>query len=139
MRTCQSCALENRDHRDFCECGEYLRWEPTGFVPAVTSNPAGQPPAPSAPPRTAVQPAVQQPRASAHPPEATITLRDAEHGVTLAVGVEPGQRERALALVRNQSGIVDNYELRVDGIPREWWSVFPDTVYLVPVWLLRDL
>ncbi len=67
---------------------------------------------------------------------ASITLRqpdrDAEHGETLAVGVEPGQREQVLALVRNQSGIVDNYELRVDGLPEGWWSIFPDTVYLVP-------
>ena len=32
MRTCQSCGRENPPDRDFCECGEYLRWEPTGFV-----------------------------------------------------------------------------------------------------------
>jgi uncharacterized membrane protein len=50
----------------------------------------------------------------------------------LAVSVEPGQRERALALVRNQSGIVDNYELSVEGMPAEWWTIYPDTVYLVP-------
>ncbi len=34
--------------------------------------------------------------------------------------------------MRNQSGIVDNYQLRVDGLPADWWSIFPDTVYLVP-------
>ena len=37
-----------------------------------------------------------------------------------------------LALVRNQSGIVDNYELSVRGLPKDWWSIFPNTVYLVP-------
>ena len=37
-----------------------------------------------------------------------------------------------LALIRNQSGIVDNYKLSIDGLPDDWWSIFPDTVYLVP-------
>jgi beta-lactam-binding protein with PASTA domain len=201
MRTCQSCGLQNPDDRDFCECGEYLRWDPTGFVQAITPEmaqqaaeqaaaPASDPPAapatpaapaaatpaqppqvtqapspappapgnghgnghshapsppPPAPPpgpgpaKTAVQSAVPAPQRSSVPDEpapATVTLRaadrDAVHGVTLQVDVEPGQRERALALVRNQSGIVDNYELRIEGMPREWWSIFPDTVYLVP-------
>jgi len=36
MRTCQSCGRENPPDRDFCDCGEYLRWEPTGIVQAVT-------------------------------------------------------------------------------------------------------
>ena len=36
MTTCQSCGRQNPPDRDFCECGEYLRWEPTGFVQAVT-------------------------------------------------------------------------------------------------------
>jgi beta-lactam-binding protein with PASTA domain len=74
--------------------------------------------------------------AEAEPSGTSITLRladrDAVHGETLALGVEPGQRERVLAIVRNQSGIVDNYELRVEGLPDDWWSIFPDTVYLVP-------
>ncbi|MEA2312006.1 MAG: hypothetical protein QOE28_1974 [Solirubrobacteraceae bacterium] len=235
MRTCQSCGLQNPPDRDFCECGEYLRWEPTGYVQAITpemaqaaveqasagtATPAGdapaqpgapapapaqpaaaappaapgtdqtaqqvtetpgpltppgngaanghgsaltsgdplggnstapappppaaaQPPAAPAPkgPTTAVQRAVTPPppAAPAPPPEpdmATIILRlpdrDADKEHTLAVGVEPGQRERILALVRNQSGIVDNYQLTVEGIPEDWWSVYPDTVYLVP-------
>ena len=34
--------------------------------------------------------------------------------------------------MRNQSGIVDNYDLRVEGMPQDWWSIFPGTVYLVP-------
>jgi beta-lactam-binding protein with PASTA domain len=34
--------------------------------------------------------------------------------------------------VRNQGGIVDNYSLIIHGFPREWYTVLPDTVYLVP-------
>jgi beta-lactam-binding protein with PASTA domain len=67
---------------------------------------------------------------------ATITLRlpdeDANKGEALAVGVHPGDRTRVRALIRNQSGIVDNYQLSIDGMPDDWWSVLPDTVYLVP-------
>ena len=45
-----------------------------------------------------------------------------------------GGRPRGLlpALVRNQSGIVDNYEIQVKGMPDEWWNVTPPSVYLVP-------
>src|ERR671939_355980 len=111
MRICQSCGRENPPDQDFCQCGEYLRWDPTGVVQAVT---------PQGPEQAS----------------ATIVLRlpegDQAIEQTLSVSVEPGQRARALALVRNQSGIVDNYELKVEGMPDDWWSIFPDTVYLVP-------
>ncbi len=80
-----------------------------------------------------------QPPAAAPPQPnepATIVLRlpegDPAKGETLHQAVEPGQRERVLALVRNQSGIVDNYDLRVEGMPQDWWSIYPGTVYLVP-------
>ena len=211
MRTCQSCGKENPDDRDFCSCGEYLRWEPTGFVQAITPEmaaeaaaqaapptppeptPAPPPPTPTArvspvppppPPRrraaTAIKrrrrlrrplrapptanslPVVQRvqpPQPPAEPSDradpgarrrtaaclgrraqqnepATIVLRladgDPAKGETLHQAVEPGQRETVLALVRNQSGIVDNYDLRVEGMPQDWWSIFPGTVYLVP-------
>jgi beta-lactam-binding protein with PASTA domain len=226
MRTCQSCGLQNPPDRDFCECGEYLRWEPTGYVQAITPEMAAQaaaeaaapaqeqaapatpppaaatpapaapapeqpvaepqpvvtqrpgpegppaqspgigngsgltnggagtaapPPPPAAPaqppapaaPKTAVQhavpvpPAPQQPvQAPPEPETARITLRhpdrDADNERTLALSVEPGQRDRVLALVRNQGTIVDNYQLRVEGMPESWWSIYPDTVYLVP-------
>src|SRR3954470_15432285 len=63
MRTCQSCGLENPDDRDFCDCGEYLRWDPTGFVQAVTPDMAAaaaaeapQPAEPAAPPPPPAQP-----------------------------------------------------------------------------------
>jgi beta-lactam-binding protein with PASTA domain len=209
MRVCSSCGRENPDDRDFCECGEYLRWDPTGVVQAITpevlqaaqqdtpaaaqapapaadapapaqpqapapaqsptepphpaarptsppapatpGNGQGAPSPPAAPARTPV-PTAQQPAVPAAPapppppapptqPEepdpAAISLRLPEGeqlslGETLAVGVEPGQRARVLALVRNQSGIVDNYELSVRGLPNDWWSIYPSTVYLVP-------
>ena len=41
MRTCPSCGRENADSRDFCECGEYLRWEPTGHVEVAKPSAAG--------------------------------------------------------------------------------------------------
>lgn len=212
MRTCQSCGKENPDEQDFCSCGEYLRWEPTGYgMPAITpdqveptpspAEPAAPPPPPvvtPAPPLTpepgngnghslpAVPPppptplpavpdsarpdarpvaktmirnlpAVQAPPASpATPPTggpppppiadrrdelpsepATIVLRadqqgDYAKGSILDLTVEPGERGKVLALIRNQSGIVDNYDLRIEGLPDDWWSIFPGTVYLVP-------
>src|SRR4051794_8192470 len=206
MRTCQSCGKENPADRDFCSCGEYLRWEPTGYMQAVTPEAAAAaaaqpaspkepepappgahvtpaapveqgngnghhqavPPAPPAPPApppptAASLPAIvpptppsvpaQQPPtaktlvrgavpASAQPsvPDAnepaSIVLRlpegESAKGETLHQAVEPGQRERVLALIRNQSGIVDNYDIRVEGMPQDWWSVYPGTVYLVP-------
>jgi beta-lactam-binding protein with PASTA domain len=176
MRTCQSCGRENPPDQDFCQCGEYLRWDPTGVVDAVTPElaaaaaaeappaeppppaapapPTGPPPAapaaPAAPPPdpvaagpagTRVQaaappPTAPQAQAEPEPESATITLRlpdeEAVKGETLAVGVHPGDRTRVRALIRNQSGIVDNYQLSVEGLPREWFSVLPDTVYLVP-------
>jgi beta-lactam-binding protein with PASTA domain len=187
MRTCQSCGKQNPDDQDFCSCGEYLRWEPTGFVQAITpemakqaqaeaaappvepqARPAPPPPppeagnghaaaapapppratapvkaAPQAPapipaiPKTLVQGAVPEPPAATAPPEgATIVLRlregDPAKGETLHQAVEPGQRSQVLAMVRNQSGIVDNYDLRIEGLPDDWWSIYPATVYLVP-------
>src|SRR3954447_13716183 len=175
MRICQNCGRENPPDQDFCQCGEYLRWEPTGVVQAVTPEVLEQHAAESSPPETPAQPPAapppaqvtpaapvtppspgnghsEPPAAAAPPPaapktaaqqpavqeaaSATLVLRlpDGEKAIeqTLSVSVEPGQRARVLALVRNQSGIVDNYELKVDGLPDDWWSVFPDTVYLVP-------
>src|SRR3954470_4823501 len=68
MRTCQSCGKENPDDRDFCSCGEYLRWEPTGFVQAITPEmvqqataEASQPQAPAEPPPSQSAPAPPPP------------------------------------------------------------------------------
>ena len=68
MRVCSSCGRENPDDRDFCECGEYLRWDPTGVVQAVTPEvlQAAQEQAP--PPAAPEQPAAPQQPAAAQPP-----------------------------------------------------------------------
>src|SRR3954451_23927670 len=63
MRTCQSCGKENPMDQDFCSCGEYLRWEPTGYMQAVTPEMAAEAKAaptdtPAAPPEARVTPAV---------------------------------------------------------------------------------
>ena len=67
---------------------------------------------------------------------ASITLRLPDESPVqdevLALGVDAGGRERVQALIRNTSGIVDNYALSVRGLPDGWWTVYPDTVYLVP-------
>jgi beta-lactam-binding protein with PASTA domain len=113
----------------------------TGVVPAAPVAPAAPaPPAassvPAAPPPPAQPPAPAQAAANV-PASASITLRTPEgevdpSGGPVAIGVEPGGHALLLALIRNQSGIVDNYDLEIRGMPREWWTIAPETVYLVP-------
>ena len=50
----------------------------------------------------------------------------------LEVSVRPGERVVVLGLIRNESGIVDNYDISVSGLPEGWWTVTPATAYLVP-------
>jgi beta-lactam-binding protein with PASTA domain len=67
---------------------------------------------------------------------ATLVLRlpDKEESATgpVSVPVTPGTRATIIALIRNESGIVDNYDVRVVGLPDGWWTTAPPTVYLVP-------
>jgi beta-lactam-binding protein with PASTA domain len=67
---------------------------------------------------------------------AALTLRlpdgQGEPGESVAVEVEPGARVTILGLVRNQSEVVDNFDLSVRGLPEGWWTVTPATAYLVP-------
>ena len=119
-----------------CSAGARGRAPAAGAPPApapVAAGPAGTQVHAAAPPPAAAP--VQAPEEPEHE-AATITLRlpedEAAKGETLAVGVHPGERTRVRALIRNQSGIVDNYQISVTGLPDEWFSVLPDTVYLVP-------
>ncbi len=100
---------------------------------------AGRAAAAEAPRPCSSRPPPRRPRRPSPPSpirrRSRLRLPEGDHGdlgQTLAVGVEPGGRARVVALVRNQSGIVDNYELSVLGLPSDWWSIFPNTVYLVP-------
>jgi DNA polymerase-3 subunit gamma/tau len=38
VRICPNCGRENPPDRDFCVCGEYLRWELTGMMPSVAPD-----------------------------------------------------------------------------------------------------
>lgn len=131
-RACPKCERMNRD-RDFCaDCGEYLRWEPTRYLPALRDD--GGQGAPVLPVlRAALLPTVTVARPRQAP--ATMILRG-PGGIgpdgQPQLAVEPGAAGRLAALIRNESAIVDNYDLVVVGLPDGWWSVTPGTVYLVP-------
>jgi beta-lactam-binding protein with PASTA domain len=161
VRICPTCGRSNPDDADFCECGEYLRWEPTNVVRAVA--PAGSGRAAVAPrqqtadvaprqetadvvgsPEIAAVAAVADPSATLAPAavpvpaagSAALTLRlpdgDGASREAVAVEVEPGARATILGLIRNQSEVVDNFDLSIRGLPSEWWTVTPATAYLVP-------
>jgi beta-lactam-binding protein with PASTA domain len=138
VRTCRSCGRQNPDDQDFCVCGEYLRWEPTTVLPSASSaaSTARAPPEPP-PPRPGPAAAGDAGQATPAPDSVSLTLRLpgdqlADTLETVRLTVAPGGRAVLLALVRNQSAIVDNYDLSLVGLPDGWWSIVPATVYLVP-------
>jgi beta-lactam-binding protein with PASTA domain len=109
---------------DFCACGEYLAWELKLAAPEAEDAPAPEPPAyrPPEPPA---------PRAST-----LVTLRDPARedapDADVSVSVVPGAEVTVLATIRNQGEIVDTFDVRVDGLPDDWWTVSPATVFLNP-------
>ena len=142
MTACPNCQYENLDDRDFCrECGAYLRWdEPTEVedtpVTTTRSEPVGSE-TPTAVPPPEPRPGPEPEPVSVLPAEPVlVTLKQpgdgGRAGGPVIVRVEPGGEAALVAVVRNQSGIVDNYDLRVAGWPEEWWTVSPQTVHLVP-------
>ena len=70
------------------------------------------------------------------PGAAALTLRlPGEDGAgegEVTVAVAPGARATVLGLIRNQSDVVDNFDLSVRGLPDGWWTIAPATAYLVP-------
>ncbi|HEY1715191.1 MAG TPA: PASTA domain-containing protein [Solirubrobacteraceae bacterium] len=184
MRICRSCGRENPDDSDFCSCGEYLRWEPTNFLPSVAApdaeaaqangtaapapaetgasggaaSAAGGRAAPAAArgghpmspqdldPNITLGPEMILPAGGgsgaggpggAPPPgAAALSLRlpgdDGADGGQVSVSVQPGARVTLLGLIRNQSDVVDNFDLSVRGLPEDWWTIAPATAYLVP-------
>jgi beta-lactam-binding protein with PASTA domain len=123
---------------------------PQAAPPAQPASPPSVEPAPAPPPEVAPPPATDggasEPARSTseyaqspEPPEpdaVVVTLRrpedDSATGGEVTGTVEAGSTTALIALVRNQSGIVDNYDLHVEGLPEGWWTIAPATVYLVP-------
>ena len=125
---CPTCGRPNADGKDFCDCGEYLRWDPTGVFAAVgvvAATPATPAPAhsTSAPPTPVpTEPVVLVLRLPGAPPG---------HGppqLQLAV-TTPGLLQ---GVVRNQTRQVDSYALRIAGLPAEWVEISPPSVDLLP-------
>ena len=91
-------------------------------LPAIKADPAALA-------RTAETPGIAQ-------EPVLISLRLAEEseidGDRPTTSLEAGGRAALFVLVRNQSGVVDNYDIHIDGVPREWWTASPAALYLVP-------
>jgi beta-lactam-binding protein with PASTA domain len=130
MRTCPRCERHNANDSDFCICGEYLRWEPTRRLQAVA--PAGAVVAP--PSRDLDPPPTRRPRSASSAARLLLRLpgEDVAREDARTISVRPGEQATLVGVLRNESGIVDNYDISVRGLPRGWWSVSPSTVYLVP-------
>ena len=141
MTTCSSCGLENTDDHDFCtECRAYLRWDedPEEADTAVLTPEDDDDLPPTvvllADPVVAPGPA---PPTFTGPDRASVTFRmpddpEDEAAGTIDVTLAPGAQTSLTAIVSNQSGKVDHYELRLDGFADGWWSVKPPVVQLVP-------
>ncbi len=94
MRTCQSCGKENPDDQDFCSCGEYLRWEPTGYaMPAITPEQV-EPQARAPRPASAVRRHAGARRSRRSPGTATATATRSPAAPPAA----PGRRRRCPAV-----------------------------------------
>jgi beta-lactam-binding protein with PASTA domain len=66
----------------------------------------------------------------------TIAVRepdgDYEPGRVLECRAVPGTELLLVARVHNQTRVVDNFDVAVVGLPEDWCSVKPETVYLTP-------
>jgi hypothetical protein len=128
---CPTCGRPNAAGKDFCECGEYLRWDPTGVfaVPVQAAGATATPAAPApvhqtgAPPTPVpTEPVVLTLRRPGAPPG------EGPPQLQLAVST-PGMLQ---GVVRNQTGRVDSYELRIAGLPPSWVEITPPSVDLLP-------
>ncbi len=130
---CPTCGRPNAHGKDFCDCGEYLRWDPTDVfaIPAQTARVA----APATPAAAPPAPATSAPPTPIPTDPVLLVLR--------APGAAPGDGPPTVALavatsgqlngfVRNQTKKVDSYALRVNGLPEAWVEISPPSVDLLP-------
>lgn len=148
MSSCPNCGHVDAEDHDFCKsCGTYLRWEEsaeeskTAVLKVVTLPPEAlasfaQPPPVSS---RVAQPAARAPEPAREPVRggrAVVTLRLPEEagssGGSVTAKVDAGGEAELVATVRNESEIVDDYDLHVTGIPEGWWTITPQVLYLVP-------
>jgi hypothetical protein len=142
-------------------CGEYLRWDTAEERPPGPRPLAEAPAAPVAryevgpePPAAPVArydvgperpaayhdapfpaPAARgEARAAEAPASVLLELRApgaGPGGPAPSVRVSAGGRALLTGLIRNQSGVVDNFDFRVAGLPAQWVAL-PPTAYLLP-------
>ena len=140
MQVCPNCGHENFDDTDFCaKCSEYLRWDQTEVTPpsdTAVAPPPAPPPTPEPPTTPEPWPGEQlvppEPSQPAEPVLVTLRVPGSDETAPPRVAVEAGGEVRLSALVRNQSDIVDTYELAVEGLPAGWWTVEPPQLHLLP-------
>jgi hypothetical protein len=111
---CRECGRSNQDDREFCfSCGAFLEW-------AGQRVDRGEPEIVPVPPgRTA-----EAPRE---------TIRRLSLALSpLNISVLPGERRSILVTVGNLGSTVEGSELRLTGLPAEWWTFDPPRVSLLP-------
>jgi beta-lactam-binding protein with PASTA domain len=124
MRVCPRCDRTNDDDLDFCKhCGEFLDWDGRGENGAVAAGAAGA----EASTVVTVAPPVTE----------HVTVRlfhpgQPDDDSAPILSVPAGGRVTLVARVRNQSDIVDSYELTVEGLPSGWFTIDPVAAYLLP-------
>jgi beta-lactam-binding protein with PASTA domain len=128
-RHCTSCEADSDS--DFCRaCGRYLAWDAP--IPASTTerdrSPAEQPTVAAIRAPATVRMHVQVGDLDVQDPEALDALR-LDAGSTLAL----------TARVRNHTGIVDEFLVGVEGLPRDWVLIHPAILHLAPAGSREDV
>ena len=103
--------------------------------PPEAPPPPMSPPPPSEPPEPAYDAVVGIPQGPPPTGDASIVLVAADPAVGSAgvPAVEAGATLSFIATIRNESQIVDNYDLSVLGLPEHWATVMPAAAFLVPL------
>jgi hypothetical protein len=142
---CSACRQTTPDDHDFCRnCGAYLRWDEADPATAVTA-PLGvrsaqvTPASADEPPRRAspdTPTTVMGLDAAPAREDVRLTLAHPGGGGTPGedpiLRVDAGGSGALTGRLFNQSGIVDAFELQVEGLDPAWWTITPPTLHLVP-------
>jgi beta-lactam-binding protein with PASTA domain len=128
VRRCPRCGREHADDVHFCSCGAFLDWDPP-----AEADVTGARGSPEATPVTVIEAA--PPAAGVGELVSLVLFRPDQpvDGAPVTLVVPAGGRTTLVARVRNQSTIVDSYELHLHGLPEGWWTIDPPTPYLLPL------